>query len=69
MIIINESEGIGIHLLVIIVRENEYYELMKKKESKMSNEEKRELKYFQPIFLTAKDWEESKVDEMTRNLY
>ena len=53
--IIDKLERIGIYSLIMMVRENKYCKLIKKKENEMSNEEKRELKYFQPIFLTAKD--------------
>ena len=69
MMSIDKSEGIGIWNLIAFIKENKYPKLIKKKEGELSDEEKKELKYFGPYYLTADDWDESNIDATLWNLF
>ena len=42
--------------------------LNKKNSDELNDEERRELKYFLPKYLTAEDWSDDRVDETLKNL-
>ena len=55
------TDGISIHLL-IIVKLHKHPNLIKKTQNELSKEEKHELRYFSPVFLTSEDWDDKNLD-------
>ena len=65
---IEETEDVGIRALVKILKEAEYGDLTKKKDSELSDEENIELRFFSPSFLTADEWQEDNIDANVSSL-
>ena len=53
--IINKSHSISIRILIKILKENKYSNLIKKKEYELNKEKKRELRYFKSVKLTTQE--------------
>ena len=53
---LEETENIGMRALVTMVKEAEHGELATKNDKELNDDEKRELKFFSPYFLTAEEW-------------
>ena len=60
--------GIGVRSLLAKLKDDEHPVLNKKNSDELNDEEKRELKYFLPKYLTAEDWSDDRVDETLKNL-
>ena len=53
--LLEEIKDLGMHALVKLLKEDEHPELVKKNDNEMSDEKRRELRYFYSSFLTAND--------------
>ena len=63
-----ETNGVGIRLLINMVKSHEHSDLIKKAPNELSEEEKRELKHFSPVCLTYEYWEDKNLDSTLMRL-
>jgi len=68
VLLMKDSDSIGVCLLLSKLKESEHPLLSKKNESEMNDEEKRKVRYFYLKFLTTEDWSNDKIDETLKNL-
>ena len=63
-----ESSGVGACKLIRMLKEDEHPDLTKKEENELADEEKRELRFFNPVHLTAEDWDDDNFDVTVANI-
>ena len=63
-----ETNGVGIGLLIKMVKSHEHPDLIKKAPNELSEEENRELKHFSPACLTSEDWDDKNLDVTLKNI-
>ena len=67
--LLEETAHIRIHNLMKIVHDNEYLELVLKKDRELEEEERRELKFFYPYYLSAVEWSKDIINTTLKDLY
>ena len=65
---LEETENAGTRALAKMVKEAEHGELATKNDKELNDNEKRELKFFSPYFLTAEEWQDENVDVTVQNI-
>jgi len=51
-----------------LIRENEHPELTERNDADLNDEERKELRYFKPAFLSAEEWDDDVIEETIANL-
>ena len=63
-----ESSRVGTRKLIRMLKEDKYPDLTKKEENELADEEKRELRFFNPVHLTAEAWDDDNFDATVTNV-